>query len=104
METDFSIGTDIEDISRFDKYAKDKNEPFVQRIFTENEIAYCFSFKNPAPHLAVRFSAKESVYKALCSLGIPNINFTKMMILIKKKVFRKVLFINKFRKKDFFRE
>ena len=40
METDFSIGTDIEDISRFDKYAKDKNEPFVQRIFTENEIEY----------------------------------------------------------------
>lgn len=90
METDFSIGTDIEDISRFDKYAKDKNEPFVQRIFTENEIEYCFSFKNPAPHLAVRFSAKEAVYKALCSLGLANIEFSQIEIFNEKNGVPKV--------------
>ena len=90
METDFSIGTDIEDISRFDKYAKDQNEPFVQRIFTENEIEYCFSFKNPAPHLAVRFSAKEAVYKALCSLGLANIEFSQIKIFNEKNGVPKV--------------
>jgi len=66
---DISIGTDIEKIERFEKYASDKNAPLVRRIFTEQEIEYCYSYKNPAEHLAVRFCAKEAVYKALSALG-----------------------------------
>lgn len=80
MEMDFSTGTDIENIARFDKYAKDKNDAFVKRIFTEKEIEYSFSFKNPAPHLAVRFSAKEAVYKALSALGIESVEFSQIEI------------------------
>jgi holo-[acyl-carrier protein] synthase len=36
----------------------------VNRILYADEIAYCLSHKNPAPFLAVRFSAKEAISKA----------------------------------------
>lgn len=77
---DIATGVDIEDISRFEKYSSDKSTAFVKRIFSENEINYCFSFKNPSPHLAVRFSAKEAVYKALSALQTENITYSDVEI------------------------
>ncbi len=76
---DISIGTDIEKIERFEKY--DKNSSLVKRIFTEAEIEYCFSFQNPAEHLAVRFCAKEAVYKALSTLEINDVKYSDVEIL-----------------------
>lgn len=76
---DISIGTDIEKIERFEKY--DKNSSLIKRIFTETEIKYCYSFKNPAEHLAVRFCAKESVYKALSCFGINDIKYSDIEII-----------------------
>ena len=38
---------------------------FLRRIFTEGEIAYATRRRNPAPHLAGRFAAKEAAMKAL---------------------------------------
>lgn len=38
---------------------------FLQRVFTAGEIAYCTARRNPAPHLAARFAAKEAAMKAL---------------------------------------
>ena len=38
---------------------------FLRRVFTEGEIAYCNRRRNPAPHLAGRFAAKEAAMKAL---------------------------------------
>jgi holo-[acyl-carrier protein] synthase len=32
---------------------------FLRRVFTEGEIAYATRRRNPAPHLAGRFAAKE---------------------------------------------
>lgn len=77
---DIATGVDIEDISRFDKYSSDKGVAFIERIFSKKEIDYCFSFKNPSPHLAVRFSAKEAVYKALSSMEIKNISYSDIEI------------------------
>lgn len=77
---DIATGVDIEDISRFEKYSSDKNAAFIERIFSTTEIEYCFSCKNPAPHLAVRFSAKEAVYKALSSLEINDIQYSDIEI------------------------
>ena len=37
---------------------------FLQRILRPDEIAYCLLHKNPAPHLAARFAAKEAISKA----------------------------------------
>jgi holo-[acyl-carrier protein] synthase len=46
---------------------------FLTRVFTERELAYCRSRKDPVPHLAARFAAKEAGLKALgtgLSLGV----------------------------------
>lgn len=59
------IGTDIVEISRIKDAAEKWGERFLKKIFTENEISYCYKKKDPFPHLAVRFAAKEAVIKAL---------------------------------------
>ncbi len=38
---------------------------FVDRVFTEHEIAYCRARRDPVPHFAARFAAKEAGLKAL---------------------------------------
>ena len=47
--------------SAFERYG----ERFLRRVFTEGEIAYCTQRRNPVPHLAGRFAAKEAAMKAL---------------------------------------
>lgn len=59
------IGVDVEDISRFSKLKFEKNKNFYKKIFTKNEIKYCIKYKDPYPHFAVRFCAKEAAIKAL---------------------------------------
>ena len=38
---------------------------FINRIYTETEIAYCTKCAEPAIHFAARFAAKEAGFKAL---------------------------------------
>jgi len=38
---------------------------FIERVFTEDEIAYCSAKSNRAESYAVRFAAKEAFAKAL---------------------------------------
>lgn len=58
-------GTDIIEIDRI----KDaiKSDTFIKKIFTEKEIEYCESKKNPAriQSYAARFAAKEAIFKAI---------------------------------------
>ena len=56
-----NIGTDIEEVRRFEKL----DIKTLRRLFTEEELNYCSKSKNKAQHLAVRFAAKEAVFKAL---------------------------------------
>lgn len=67
-----AIGVDIEDINRF----KNKEQSFLDRVYTKGEQQYCMSKTNPEGHLAVRFCAKEAVIKALCGLNLryPDLN------------------------------
>jgi len=62
------VGVDIENVDRF-KLDFKKNKVFLNRIFSEDELKYCFSKQNPSSHLAARFVAKEAVVKAIYSLG-----------------------------------
>ena len=62
------IGTDIVEVERIKAFAQKPNA--LERIFSEEEIAYCQARKNCYEHLAVRFAAKEAVYKALPFDGI----------------------------------
>ncbi len=59
------IGVDIVSVGRIKAIYEKFGEKFLRKVFTENEIKYCFSHKNPFPHFAARFAAKEAVIKAL---------------------------------------
>lgn len=59
------IGTDIVEISRIEKATKKWGKKFLNRVFVESEIYYCYQRKNPFQHLAGKFAAKEALIKAL---------------------------------------
>jgi holo-[acyl-carrier protein] synthase len=63
-----SLGVDIVDIPRVARLIREPR--FLQRVFTSMEIRYCRGKKNAAQHFAVRFAAKEAVYKALGRAGV----------------------------------
>ncbi len=58
-------GIDIIECDRIKHIWDRHGERFLRRVFTEGEIAYCLARKNPLPHLAGRFAAKEAVLKVL---------------------------------------
>lgn len=58
------IGIDIADISAFRAVVRNKKDRFLQNTFSTEELQYCFSYKDPAPHLAGTFAAKEALRKA----------------------------------------
>ena len=59
------LGFDATDIPRVAEMYARYGDRFLHRVFTEGEIAYCTRRRNPAPHLAGRFAAKEATMKAL---------------------------------------
>jgi holo-[acyl-carrier protein] synthase len=60
-----SIGTDIVEVHRI-RETIERTPRFVERVFTENERAYCDSKgAAAAQHYAARFSAKEAALKSL---------------------------------------
>jgi holo-[acyl-carrier protein] synthase len=58
-------GLDAIEIERISEAIRRYGERFIQRIFTEGEIAYCRSKRDSAPSFAARFAAKEAAMKAL---------------------------------------
>jgi holo-[acyl-carrier protein] synthase len=59
------LGFDATDIPRIADVFQRYGDRFLRRIFTDGEIAYCTRRRNPVPHLAARFAAKEAGMKAL---------------------------------------
>src|SRR5258708_23782454 len=67
------IGVDLVRIPRMRDVIARWDERFLRRVFTEGEIAYCRARRDPVPHFAARFAAKEAATKALgtgLSLGV----------------------------------
>ena len=58
-------GVDIVEIPRFRKVMDRLKDRFLLRVFTEGERQYCNAHRDPAPHFAARFAAKEALFKAL---------------------------------------
>ena len=58
------LGLDIVEIKRIKRLGQ-KTPRFLTRVFTTAEISYCRGKSNPWQHFAVRFAAKEAVWKAL---------------------------------------
>jgi holo-[acyl-carrier protein] synthase len=59
------IGVDIVEIKRFSGVMERLGEKFLFRLFTPEEQRYCNGHRDPVPHFAARFAAKEAVFKAL---------------------------------------
>ena len=74
----YGIGTDIANINRIKKSLKNNN--FIKRIFSTNEIKKCNDQINRANCFAKRFAAKEAFAKAI-GTGISNgIIFNEIVI------------------------
>ncbi len=59
------LGTDLARVERFRKFVTNNKTALLGRLFTLGEREYAFSRKDPAPHFAARFAAKESCLKAI---------------------------------------
>ena len=70
-------GVDIIEIPRVRRVAERFGQRFLQRIYTEREIAYC---RGRAPQLASRFAAKEAVMKAL-GTGIRGVSWREIEVV-----------------------
>jgi len=66
----YGIGIDIVRIRRVQEAFEKWGERFLQRVYTGDEIAYCFEKRNPHLSLAARFAAKEAFIKA-AGAGVP---------------------------------
>ena len=62
-----SIGIDIVKVSRIKALIDQKEEKFLDKIFTKEEISYCNSYPDPELHFSGKYAAKEAVKKALLS-------------------------------------
>lgn len=68
-------GIDLIEVARFRDLRQD--DAFLLRTFAADELAYCFSYADPAPHLAGHFAAKEAAWKAL---GTGEFPFTELIV------------------------
>lgn len=59
------LGNDIIEIERIRQSIDRHGQHFLNRLFTHREQDYCYKFKDPVPHFAGRFAAKEAIAKAL---------------------------------------
>ncbi len=72
----FCVGIDCEDIERWREMLPKIEQGARRKLFTEEEHRYCRSHKDPAPHYAARWCAKEAVFKAMspfCKISLRQI-------------------------------
>jgi holo-[acyl-carrier protein] synthase len=60
----FGVGTDIIEIARIEKMVA-RGKPYLETVFTDQEIEYCAGKARESQHYAVRYAAKEAALKAL---------------------------------------
>jgi len=71
-------GIDIVEIKRLGEAVDRWGDTFLNRVFTQKELAYSRSKRYPLQHLAARFAAKEAIFKALGTN--PKLNFRDIEI------------------------
>lgn len=59
------VGTDLCENDRIRSLYEKFGKRFLDRVFSEEEQAYCLQRKDPVPHLCARFALKEAFIKAL---------------------------------------
>jgi len=58
------LGIEIVEVERFERAMERWGTPLLKRLFTEGELEYCLAKRSPGAHLAARFAAKISFFKA----------------------------------------
>ncbi len=58
-------GVDIVEIARLRNIIGRLKDRFISRVFTPGEQKFCGEHRDPIPHYAARFAAKEALFKAL---------------------------------------
>ena len=74
------IGIDIIDIARL-RNVINRTPRFLERVFTQQEIEYCYRKKDPYPSLAARFAAREALRK-LDAIFIKGIRFHDTEVVV----------------------
>jgi len=72
----YNVGIDCEDIARWRKMLPRLERGPQRKLFSDGEHSYCRSHRDPAPHYAARWCAKEALLKALspfCKLDLREI-------------------------------
>jgi holo-[acyl-carrier protein] synthase len=82
--SDFSIGTDIEEIIRFSGKSRENDKAFLNRIYTEAELDYCYKSSNYSQHLCGRYCVKEAVVKALSEFDIKDVFYSDIEVFNKE--------------------
>jgi holo-[acyl-carrier protein] synthase len=59
------IGVDVVKVDRLSQSLERFGARMEARLFTPGELEYCRLHKDPLPHLAARFAAKEALFKAI---------------------------------------
>jgi holo-[acyl-carrier protein] synthase len=75
------IGIDIVKVDRIEQALERFGQRMEARLFTEGELAYCRGHKDPLPHLAARFAAKEAASKALGTGMSGGVSFKAIEVL-----------------------
>ena len=57
------LGADLIEVERVKGVLERQGPRFLERVFTEEERAYCSRMAHPHKHYAARFAAKEAVSK-----------------------------------------
>ena len=65
------VGIDVVQVERLVQSLERFGERMEARLFTDGELEYCKRHKDPLPHLAARFAAKEAAFKAI-GTGLSN--------------------------------
>jgi holo-[acyl-carrier protein] synthase len=75
------IGVDVVKVDRLIAALERFGERMERRLFTAGELGYCRTHKDPLPHLAARFAAKEAASKALGTGMSGGVGWTQIEVL-----------------------
>jgi holo-[acyl-carrier protein] synthase len=75
----YGIGIDIVKTGRIKEVIEKWGKRFLERVYTEKEIFYCYKKRSPYLSLAARFAAKEAFIKAISSEMIISLNEVEVM-------------------------
>lgn len=75
------VGFDMEDLEDFGRTLDQSGQAFLNRVYTEREIAYCRSQPHARQSYAARYCAKEAAMKALGVAGMEGLKWQDFEIV-----------------------